>query len=58
VDIFLIWSLVLLVLAVLVTARVSARKAAAITLVVWLLFTAVGLLPSLVTGFASRSFSP
>ncbi len=57
-DIFLVWALVLLVLAVLVTARVSARKATAITLTVWLLFTAVGMLPSLVVGAASRSFSP
>jgi hypothetical protein len=48
----------LLVLAVLVTARVSARKAAAITLVVWLLFTAVSVLPSLAASVASSSFSP
>jgi hypothetical protein len=58
VDVFLLWSLVLLVLAVLVTARVSARKAAGITLVVWLLFTALGILPTLVVGMVSRSFSP
>jgi hypothetical protein len=58
VDIFLVWALVLLVLAVLVTARVSVRKATAITLVVWLLFTAVGMLPRLVAGVASSSLSP
>ncbi len=58
VDVFLLWSLVLLVLAVLVTARVSARKATGITVVVWLLFTAVGLLPSLAAGIVSGSFSP
>jgi hypothetical protein len=58
VDIFLVWALVLLLLAVLVTARVSTRKAAVITLVVWLLFTAVGMLPSLAAGIASSSLSP
>jgi hypothetical protein len=58
VDVFLLWSLLLVVLAVLVTARVSVRKAAGIVLVVWLLFTAVGMLPTLVASIASGSFSP
>jgi hypothetical protein len=58
VDIFLLWALVLLIIAVLVTARISARKAIIITLVVWLLFSAISLLPALASGVVSSSFSP
>lgn len=41
IDIFQIWNLVLIAIGVMVMARVSGRKAALITLAVWLVFTLV-----------------
>lgn len=48
IDLFLVWNLILLVIGVTVTTRLSTRKALLITLVVWLLLTAIGLIPALV----------
>lgn len=58
IDLFLVWTLSLLVLAVMVTARISTRKASIITLLVWLLFSAISLLPALASGMVSGVFSP
>ncbi len=54
VDLFLVWNLTLLVIGVMVTTRLPRRKAALVTLGVWLLLTAVGLLPVLVSGLFAR----
>ncbi len=51
VDLFLVWNLILLATGVMVTARLSRRKAVVVTLGVWLLLTALSLLPTLVGGF-------
>ena len=48
VDVYLIWYLVLVVLGVAAFARLNAKKAVVATLVIWVLFTLVGLLPTLV----------
>lgn len=57
IDLFAVWNLALLVLAVSITARISGRKAASITLVIWLVLTLISLVPSLVTASFSRGFS-
>jgi len=49
VDLFLVWNLILLIIGVTVTTRLSTRKAALITLGVWLLLTALSLIPTLVS---------
>jgi hypothetical protein len=54
VDLFLVWNLVLLVIGVMVTTRLPRRKAALVTLGVWLILTAVRLIPSLVGSLAMR----
>jgi hypothetical protein len=51
VDLFLVWNLVLLATGVMVTARLSRRKAVVVTLGVWLLLTALSLIPTLIGGF-------
>jgi hypothetical protein len=48
VDLFLIWNLVLLMIGVGVTTRLSRRKSVLVTLGVWVLLTALGLLPALI----------
>ena len=53
-DLFLAWNLVLLVIGVMVTTRLSRRKATLITLGVWLLLTALGLLPILIGGLFTQ----
>ena len=54
VDLFLIWNLVLLVIGVRVVARLPRRKAILLTLGVWLLLTALGLVPTLVSGLFAQ----
>lgn len=52
IDLFLVWNLFLLILGVAVTARLSRRKAAFVTLGVWAVLLVLGLLPALLSGFA------
>jgi hypothetical protein len=54
VDLFLVWNLILLVVGVTVVTRLPRRKAVLVTLGVWLLLTAVSLLPVLVGGLFTR----
>jgi hypothetical protein len=55
-DLFLVWNLVLLVIGVTVVTRLPRRKAALVTLGVWLLLTLVGLVPALVSGVLAGRF--
>jgi hypothetical protein len=55
VDLFLIWNLVLLVLGVMITARISGKKAFLITSLVWILFTAVTQIPVLFSATLMQS---
>jgi hypothetical protein len=48
IDLFLLWHLILLVIGVRVTMRLSQRKAVLITLGVWVLLTAVSLIPTVI----------
>jgi hypothetical protein len=48
VDLFLVWHLILLVVGVRVTMRLARRKAVLITLGVWVLLTALSLIPAVV----------
>jgi len=57
VELFTIWNLVLLVIAVWATARLSARKSSLITLGLWLLFTLLGLIPVVISAMLSSGFS-
>jgi len=50
VDVFLLWHLALLVTGVTVVTHLSGRKALLITLGLWLLMTALGLLPVVIGG--------
>jgi hypothetical protein len=54
VDLFLIWNLILLVIGVTVVTRLPRRKAILLTLGVWLLLTALGLVPALVGSLFAR----
>lgn len=54
IDLFLIWNLILLVVGVTVATRLPRRKAALVTLGVWLLLTTLSLLPTLVGGLFAR----
>jgi hypothetical protein len=57
IDLFLFWNLALLVVGTMVVTRLSARKATALVLGIWLLLTLVGLIPPLVSGLMlGRSF--
>jgi hypothetical protein len=59
VDLFLFWNLILLVVGVTVVTRLPRRKAVLVTLGVWLLLTAVSILPALVGGlFAQQAGVP
>ncbi|GAB4529083.1 MAG: hypothetical protein Fur0018_15460 [Anaerolineales bacterium] len=49
IDIFLLWNLALLGIGISVTARLSGRKAALLTVLVWLVLTALGLAPALMS---------
>lgn len=56
IDLFLFWNLALLVVGTVVVTRLSARKATALVVGVWLLFALIGLIPTLVGGlFMGRS---
>lgn len=50
IDLFLIWSLVLLVIGVSVTTRLSRRKSVMLTVAVWVLLTVLSLIPTLFSG--------
>jgi len=54
VDLFLIWNLLLLIVGVRVTAELPRRKATIATLVVWLVLTALGLVPALIGGLFAQ----
>ena len=54
VDIFLFWNLILLVIGVRVVTRLPWRKAILATLGVWILLTALSLLPTLVSGLFAQ----
>jgi len=54
VDLFLVWNLILLVIGVMVTTHLPRRKAALVTLGVWLLLTALSLTPTLVGGLFAQ----
>lgn len=49
IDLFLVWNLILLVVGVTVTTHLPKRKAIPLTLGVWLLLTAISLVPTLVS---------
>ncbi len=57
IDLFLVWNFILLVIGVTVTTRLSRRKATLVTLGVWLLLTALSLLPALVGGLFTQQFA-
>jgi hypothetical protein len=57
IDLFQIWNLVLLVVAVIATARLSRRKASFITLIVWILLALARTLPALATGMLAGGLS-
>jgi len=54
VDLFLAWNLILLVIGMIATTRLPRRKAVLVTLGVWILLTAVGLLPTFVSGLFAQ----
>jgi len=54
VDLFLVWGLILLVIGVTVVTHLPRRKAVLVTLVVWILLTAVSILPALVGGLFAQ----
>jgi hypothetical protein len=55
IDLFLMWNLILLMIGVGVTTRLSRRRSVLVTLGVWVLLTALGLLPALIGGlFAAQ----
>jgi len=56
-DLFLVWNLILLVIGVNVTTHLSKRKAVLVTVGVWLLLTALSLVPTLVSGLFARQMS-
>lgn len=51
VDLFLAWNLILLVIGMRATTHLSRRKSALVTLAVWVLLTALSLIPTLIGGF-------
>lgn len=56
IDLFAVWNLVLLVLAVMVTARISGRKATLIVIGVWVVLALLGLIPVLLSSAFSSGF--
>lgn len=57
IDLFLFWNLALLVVGTVVVTRLSARKATALVLGIWLLLALIGLIPTLVSSLMlGRSF--
>ena len=55
VDVFLVWHLILLVIAVGAASQLSKRKSVLVTLGVWAVLTLLSLIPSLVAGLFSAS---
>jgi len=57
IDLFLFWNLALLVVGTMMVTRLSNRKAIALVLGIWALFTLIGLVPTLISGLRlGRSF--
>ncbi len=57
IDLFLFWNLALLVVGTMMVTRLSNRKAIALVLGIWALFTLIGLVPTLISGLMlGRSF--
>jgi len=54
IDLFQVWNLILLVIGVAVVTRLPRRKATLLTLGVWLLLTALGLIPTLVSSLFAQ----
>ena len=54
IDLFLVWNLILLLIGVMVVTRLPRRKATLLTLGVWVLLTALSLIPALVGGLFAR----
>jgi len=54
IDLFMVWNLILLIVGVRVMTQLSRRKTALVTLAVWLLLTALSLVPALVSGLFAR----
>jgi hypothetical protein len=54
VDLFLVWNLILLVIGVRAVTRLPWRKAILATLGVWILLTALGLIPTLISGLFAQ----
>ncbi len=57
IDLFQIWNLIVLIVVVIATARLSPRKAMVITLIVWILLTLVRMLPTLASGLVAGGLS-
>jgi hypothetical protein len=53
----LFWNLALLVIGVTIVAQFARRKAALVTLGIWLALTLLGLVPTIVAGSFARGFS-
>ena len=51
VDLYLVWHLILLFVGVRVVTQLSRRKTVLVTLVVWLLLTALSVVPAIVSGY-------
>ena len=54
IDLFLVWNLVLLLVGVMVVTRLPRRKAMLLTFGIWVLMTALSLIPALVGGLFAR----
>ena len=54
VDLYLLWNLALMAIGVAVVTHLPRRKAVLVTLGVWLLLTALSLVPVLVSGLFAR----
>ncbi len=50
IDLFLLWNLALLVVGTMVVTRLSGRKATALILGIWFLFSLIALIPALISG--------
>jgi hypothetical protein len=57
VDLFMFWNLALLAVGVVVTTRLSRRKAILVTLAVWLVLTAVVMIPSAISVLFAQQIS-
>lgn len=57
IDLFLLWNLVLIFIGVAVMGRLSRRKAFLITLGVWAVFSLLSLIPAVISGVFTSTFS-